>query len=201
MVVIPEIGGIPLFKRYGTWIIGLFVVVVLSYALFSSSFPGWPKSTPGDDKVPQNTEVAKHDTKVKVTPNTEIVQKIEYTKCGEEEIVRTKVADNQVGFSLQQLQQVYQGWTIETFDTQEIILSLAVDTYCKMHNDHTFLGISKGYVAVFYGTPGPKALLKQETHIPIDSLHPQDRSELEKGMVVKDRSELLQTLEGLQEHQ
>jgi hypothetical protein len=75
MVVIPEVGGIPLFKRYGTWIIGFFVVVVLSYALFSSSFPG-AKSKPGDDKVPQNTEVAKHDTKVKVTPNTEIIQKI-----------------------------------------------------------------------------------------------------------------------------
>jgi hypothetical protein len=55
-------------------------------------------------------------------------------------------------------------------------------------------------VAIFHGRPGPTALLKEETNIPLESINPQDLQELEQGIVVKDRSELLQTLEGLQEH-
>lgn len=187
-------------RRYGIWAIGLFMSVAMSYGFFSGNFLGYSKPVPKISPTPPNAEVTQKDLKVKVSPQTEIVQKVTYTKCGDEEVTREKANQNLIGFTYQQVQQFYPGWTIETFDTKEIILTLVVDGYCKVHNDHMFLGAHNGHVAIFYGEPGSKALLKEETNIALQDIQPQDRNELEKGIVIKDRAELLQTLEGLQEH-
>lgn len=187
-------------RKYGLWGIGLLLVFSLTYGFLSGTFLAERKSAPKASPTRPNMEVAQKDLNIKVAPQTDIVQKIKYTKCGEEEIQQKKAGPELAGLTLQQIQQVYTGWSIDTFDTREIVLSLNVDDYCKKHSDHMFLGVHEGLVAVFYGEPGPQALLKEETSIPLQDIQPQDRLELEKGIVVKDRSELLQTLEGLQEH-
>lgn len=150
--------------------------------------------------MPHNAEVAQQGLQIKVTPQTQIIQKIKYTKCGEEEVIQELANDKLIGMNAQQIRQVYQGWSLETFDIKEVMLTLVVDGYCKKHSDNMFLGIHNGFVAVYYGTPGTTALLKEETNISLQSIHPQDQKDLEQGIIVKDRSELLQTLEGLQEH-
>jgi hypothetical protein len=61
-----------------------------------------------------------------------------------------------------------------------------------------FLGVKDGYVTVFYGKPGPKAIIKEQTKIPINNLVPQDLEELKRGLMVQSREDLLRTLEGLQ---
>jgi hypothetical protein len=61
-----------------------------------------------------------------------------------------------------------------------------------------FIGIKDGYVAVFYGKPGPKAIVKEVTTIAVNKIMPQDVEELRRGMVVQSREELLRTLEGMQ---
>jgi hypothetical protein len=192
--------GFFLLQKKGILVVGLICAVALSYRLFAGGYLGQPQTVPEKSVAPQDREVVQQDLQIKVTPQTEIVQKIKYTKCGDEEITREPASAKLVGMTAQQLCQVYQGWSVETFDRQEVVLVLQVDGYCKIHNDNMFVGIHNGYVAVFYGQPGPQALLKEETNIPLESVQTQDQEELTKGIIVKDRSELLQTLEGLQEH-
>lgn len=148
--------------------------------------------------IPQETEVTKQDSKIKINSNTDIVQKIVYLKCKDEEVMRSKPADNLVGLNFYQVQKVYQGWTIDKFDNLEVEMTLKVDSYCREHANNMFIGVKDGYVAVFYGKPGPKAIVKEVTKIAVNKLHPQDVDELKRGMIVQSREELLRTLEGME---
>lgn len=144
------------------------------------------------------TKVIKQDSKIKITANTDIVQKIIYEKCNDEEILRTKPDNNLIGLNIYQMQNIYSGWKIEKFDDLEVVMSLKVDSYCREHANNIFLGIKDGHVTIFYGKPGPKAVVKEITQIPVNKLMSQDVEELRRGMVINSKEELLQTLEGMQ---
>lgn len=172
--------------------------IILGSCLLAYHFFGSPPRRDISPIVPKETEVTKQDAKIKITANTDLVQKIIYAKCNDEEVFRTKPADNLVGLNMQQFQKVYSGWTIHKFDTMELEMSLKVDSYCREHANNMFIGIKDGNVAVFYGKPGPKAILKEVTKIPVSKLVQEDLDELRRGMVVQSREELLRTLEGMQ---
>ncbi|SHI35726.1 BofC C-terminal domain-containing protein [Propionispora hippei] len=148
--------------------------------------------------VMQDAEVSKPDNKIKINTETALVQHILYTKCNDEEVLQTKAPDTVAGFTLAQVQQVYPGWTINKFDTAEVDMTLKVDSYCREHANNMFLGIKDGHVAVFYGKPGPKAIVKEVTAIPVNRLMEQDLTELRQGLVVNSKEEMLRTIEGLQ---
>ncbi|MDR3592927.1 MAG: BofC C-terminal domain-containing protein [Negativicutes bacterium] len=148
-------------------------------------------------KLPLETEVAR-DSRIKITASTDLVQKILYLRCNDEEVFRTKPAENLIGLNIYQLQKVYNGWTIEQFDTQTVEMSLKVDSYCREHANNMFIGMKDEFVAVYYGRPGPKAIVKEVTAIPVSRLSGEDAEELRRGLVVKNREDLLRTLEGMQ---
>lgn len=170
----------------------LAAVFVLAYY-----FGGFSLLRDNQQKSPLDTEVAK-DSKIKITASTDLVQKIVYLRCNDEEVFRTKPADNLIGLNIYQVQKVYSGWTIEHFDTQVVEMSLKVDSYCREHANNMFIGMKDGFVAVYYGKPGPKAIVKEITSIPVSSLSGEDEEELRRGLVVKSREDLLRTLEGMQ---
>ena len=146
----------------------------------------------------QDAEVAKQEGKIKVTPTTDLVQKIIYLKCNDEEVLRTKPTGKLVGLTIYQLQKVYQGWAFDKFDSDEVDMTLHVDNYCREHANNMFIGIQDGSVAVFYGKPGARSIIKEKTDIPISKFMAQDIEELRHGMVVQSKEELLRTLEGMQ---
>ena len=142
-------------------------------------------------------EVAR-DSKIRVTRETDLVQRIVYLRCNDEEVFRTKPADNLVGLNLFQVQKVYAGWTVDRFDVQEVQLSLKVDSLCREHANNMFIGTKDGVVAVYYGKPGPRAIIKEVTSIPVSRLSSEDVEEIRRGLTVQSREELLRTLEGMQ---
>lgn len=146
----------------------------------------------------QGSEVVKKDSKIKISADTDLVQKISYSKCKDQEVFRTKPPDNLVGLTFNQVQQIYSGWSIEKFDTKEVEMTLTVDSLCREHSNNMFIGIKNDYVTVFYGVPGPKAIVKEVTNIPVSSLMPQDVQELHQGLIVQSKEEVLRTLEGMQ---
>lgn len=175
--------------RLSLGIIAVFVtVLVVSAMLF---FPL------GKDYGGLDAQAAKQDGKIKVTAETNMIQTIHYRKCGEDEVFRTKPADNLIGLNYNQIVKMYPDWSIEKFDTDAVEMSLNVDSYCREHANNLFIGIDDGYVASFYGKPGPKAILKEKTKIETSSLTAQDLEELKRGIVVQSREELMRTLEGL----
>ncbi|BBB92857.1 MAG TPA: BofC C-terminal domain-containing protein [Methylomusa anaerophila] len=176
------------------------LLMICSFALivFCAAFYWLYYTDSGNSDLSRDTEVAKHDSKIKITPDMDLVQKIIYSKCGDEEVFRTKPPDNLIGLNFNQLQKIYSGWNITTFDTKEVEMSLKVDSLCREHANNMFIGIKDGYVAVYYGVPGPKAIIKEVTKIPVSSLTPQDLGEIRQGLVIQTKEELLRTLEGLQ---
>ena len=148
--------------------------------------------------VQQETEVSKQDSKIKISANTDILQRIVYTKCNDEESFRTKPADSLIGLTYQQFQKVYSGWVIQKFDTLDVEMTLRVDSLCREHANNMFIGVKDGYVAIFYGKPGNKPILKEVTKIPVTKLMTEDAEELRRGMVVQSREELLRFIEGLE---
>jgi len=182
-------------KRLGTF--AVFAVIAVSAAAHHYLYQQ-PRSEGGHPSAPMETEVAKQDSKIKIASNTDLIQRIVYLKCNDEEIFRTKPAANLIGLNYQQVQKVYSGWAIEKFDVSEVEMTLKVDSYCREHANHMHLGIKDGYIAIYYGKPGPKAIVKEVTNIPINRLMPQDVDELRRGLEVQTREELLRTLEGMQ---
>lgn len=167
-------------------------VALLGLAAYFGGLLTW-----SDAVKPPPAEVAQ-DARIKVAADTELIQKIIYLKCNDEEVFRTKPADSLIGLNLNQVQKVYAGWTIEKFDTKEVVLSLKVDSYCREHANNMFIGVKDGFVAVYYGKPGPRAIIRETTRIPLTNLSPEDQDELRHGMVVQSREEVLRTLEGMQ---
>lgn len=178
------------------WVIagiaGLVGVFFLAYSLSNDFF----KSAQRD--LPEAVKFAGQDAKIKITPSTDLVQRIIYTKCNDEEVTHTKPADNLIGLNYQQVQKVYVGWNIDKFDTEEVVLTLKSDGFCREHANNMFIGVKDGYVAVYYGKPGTKAILKEVTALSASKITPQDLAELEQGVVVETREQLLRTLEGMQ---
>jgi hypothetical protein len=174
----------------------LIVIGLISIVLFSGYYLIHYRQINHDHFSQQ--EVTKQDNKIKVLPTTDIIQKIKYLKCGEEEVLHTIPPDNLIGLNYNQVQKIYPGWNIEKFDTDEIQLTIKIESFCREHANNMFIGIKDGNVAIFYGKPGSKAILKEITKISAAKLMQQDREELKHGLVIQSKEELLRTLEGLQ---
>lgn len=146
----------------------------------------------------QETEVIKPEGKIKINANTDLVQKIVYLKCNDEEILRTKPTEKLVGLTIFQLQKVYQGWVFDKFDSDEVNMVLKVDSFCREHANNMFIGIQDDNVAVFYGKPDDRPIIKEMTNIKTSQLMAEDVEELKNGIVINSKEELLKTLEGMQ---
>jgi hypothetical protein len=106
------------------WLLGVIAAICLAgYFIYNSQ-----ADKKHDPKLP-GLEVAKQDLAIKITPNTDLVQRIVYLKCKDEEVFHTKPADNLIGLNHNQIQKVYSGWRIEKFDTLEVAMTLQVDSY------------------------------------------------------------------------
>ena len=186
------------FKKNNIKILLLATSMFLMIGL-SAYYIGYLSFTEEDKSFPfQETEVIKPEGKIKINANTDLVQKIIYLKCSEEEILRTKPTEKLIGLTIYQLQKVYQGWVFDKFDSDEVDMTLKVDSYCREHANNMFIGISDGHVAIFYGKPGSKPIIKEKTNIKASQLMTEDVEELKNGITVGSKEELLRTLEGMQ---
>jgi hypothetical protein len=144
------------------------------------------------------SEKVQNDANVKITAETMLHQKLIYQKCGDQENLRARPSENYIGMTLTQIQSAYPAWTIDYFDASEVRMTLLIDNFCREHANGMYLGAKDGYVTVFYGKPGIKPIVKEVTKIATKQLLAEDVTELEKGIVVNTKEELLRTLEGMQ---
>ena len=179
------------------WFAGVLFILATLTGYFGY---GYISKTPPliDYRTQPPSERVQHDAKITITEETIIQQKMIYKKCGNEEVIRTKPSESYIGMTLAQLQAAYPGWHIDYFDAAEVRMTLEVDDFCREHANGMYLGVKDGYVAVFYGKPGLKPIVKEVTTIAIKRLTAADVAELEKGIIINSKEELLRTLEGMQ---
>lgn len=120
-------------------------------------------------------------------------------ECGHEETETRQVDAEMVGLSREELQKECDGWTITEFSPGRVTMvrekaGMAPKCASTMH-----VGIKDNHVAIFYGTPEARCRLKSVTQIPVSGIPRAERMDLEKGIPVANKEQLLKLLEGLAE--
>ena len=127
----------------------------------------------------------------KISPNCSIIFRRHYNDCGHTIEQYSSIPTELVNKTEEDLQEQYQGWTIEEFSRNQIILSRDFDSEC---GEHYVLREKDGKVAVYLKT-GDTEELVEETDIATEFLTETDRIELQNGIEANGRVELNQLIE------
>lgn len=145
-----------------------------------------------EEMVKSNTLVEETSSEgEKISPNCSIIFKRHYNDCGHTIEQYASIPTELVNKTEKDLQKQYEGWTIEEFSRNQIILYREFDSEC---GEHYILREKDGKVAI-YLKKGDSEELVEETEIATEFLTQTDRIELQNGIETNGRVELNQLIE------
>ena len=145
-----------------------------------------------EEMVQSNTLVEETSSEgEKISPNCSIIFKRHYNDCGHTIEQYSSVPTELVNKTEEDLQKQYEGWTVEEFSRNQIILYRDFDSEC---GEHYILREKDGKVAVYLKT-GDTEELVEETDIATEFLTETDRIELQNGIEANGRVALNQLIE------
>ena len=127
----------------------------------------------------------------KISPNCSIIFRRHYNDCGHTIEQYSSIPTELVNKTEEDLREQYQGWTVEKFSRNQIILFREFDSEC---GEHYILREKDGKVVVYLKT-GDTEELVEETDIATEFLTETDRIELQNGIEANGRVELNQIIE------
>ncbi len=127
----------------------------------------------------------------KISPNCSIIFRRYYKDCGHTIEQYASIPTELVNKTEEDLQKQYEGWTIEEFSRNQIVLYREFDSEC---GEHYVLREKDGKVAIYLKT-GDTEELVEETDIATEFLTETDRIELQNGIEANGRVELNQLIE------
>ena len=145
-----------------------------------------------EEMVESNTLVEETSSEgEKISPNCSIIFRRHYNDCGHTIEQYSSIPTELVNKTEEDLQEQYEGWTVETFSRNQIILYREFDSEC---GEHYVLREKEGKVVVYLKT-GDTEELVEETDIATEFLTETDRIELQNGIEANGRVELNQIIE------
>lgn len=145
-----------------------------------------------EDMLEGNTQVEEASSeKEKISPNCSIIFKRHYNDCGHTLEQYASVPTELVNKTEEDLQEQYQGWTIETFSRNQVVLYRDFDSEC---GEHYILKEKDGKVVVYLKT-GDIEEIVEETDIATEFLTDTDKIALQNGIEANGRVELNQLIE------
>lgn len=145
-----------------------------------------------EEMVQSNTLVQETSSEgEKISPNCSIIFKRYYKDCGHTIEQYASIPTELVNKTQEDLQQQYEGWTIEQFSRNQIVLYRDFDSEC---GEHYILKEKDGKVAVYLKTGNTEELI-EETDIATEFLTETDKIELQNGIEANGRAELNQLIE------
>lgn len=145
-----------------------------------------------EEMVQSNTLVEETSSESeKISPNCSIIFRRYYNQCGHTLEQYASVPTELVNKTEEDLQKQYEGWTIEEFSKNQIVLYREFDSEC---GEHYVLREKDGKVAVYLRV-GDTEELVEETDIATEFLTNTDRIELQNGIEANGRVELNQLIE------
>ena len=127
----------------------------------------------------------------KISPNCSIVFRRYYNECGHTIEQYSSVPTELVNKTETDLLQQYEGWTVEEFSRNQIVLYREFDSEC---GEHYVLRDKDGKVTVFL-KDGDSEEVVEETDIATEFLTETDKIELQNGIEVNGRAELNKVIE------
>ena len=127
----------------------------------------------------------------KISPNCSIIFRRYYNDCGHTIEQYSSIPTELVNKTEEDLQEQYEGWTIEEFSRNQIILYREFDSEC---GEHYVLREKDGKIVVYLKT-GDIEEIVEETDIATEFLTETDRIKLQDGIEANGRMELNQLIE------
>lgn len=118
-------------------------------------------------------------SEVKITPYTQLVIKKNYKKCGHDSLDAMTVPIELINFSKDDLQEKYEGWKIEMFSEEQVILSRNIDSNC---DEHYMIKEQDGKVFVYKELTENKLNLLERLDLNVELLTEEDRESLKSGV-------------------
>ena len=145
-----------------------------------------------EEMVESNTLVEETSSEgEKISPNCSIIFKRHYKDCGHTLEQYASVPTELVNKTEEELQIQYEGWTIEEFSRNQIVLYREFDSEC---GEHYVLREKDGKIAVYLRV-GDSEEFVEDTDIATEFLTETDRIELQNGIEANGRAELNQLIE------
>jgi hypothetical protein len=187
-------GGICMPRNIFRYIIIIIFIITISFSYgYLKTFLSVknPRGNVNLDYLEQNVSKM---PEIKLNAGAKLIYLTYYVGCGDE-ITEVKYLDDKyIGYTKSGLEEHERDWEIESFTPDEVKLKREVHGIC---NNHYYIGIQNGYVALFQGIPGMKSSLVERTDIIADTLREDDRLILEKGLTINSEQEFLKIREGL----
>lgn len=128
----------------------------------------------------------------KISPNAVLIFKKHYEECDHTIKEYAQIPEEYVNLTKEELIEKQDGWELESFKPNEVILIKDVTGVC---NQHYVLRPKDGIIAVYKIGKDNKETLKEETGIAVEYLTWDDKLRLEEGIRIYGQEELNSTLE------
>lgn len=126
-------------------------------------------------------------SKTKISPYAKMVIKKKYTRCGHQKLEIVDVPEEIINFTEEELKEKYDGWEIESFDEEQLVLSREIKANCE---DHYVIKEESGEVFVYHELTAGINNLIEEVDVNLNLLMREDREALEMGIEIYGEEEL-----------
>lgn len=128
-----------------------------------------------------------------------VVYRTTYAVCGSTEETVQPAWPELIGKGAHEILVRHPGWELASFSPQQVVLQRTIEAMCPDMVRYRFLALADGRVVIYYGRTADHLLLKEVSPIREVDLLPEDRHQLEKGVVLEGDLAVTQFLEGLEE--
>ncbi len=137
-------------------------------------------------------EITTNEQEPKVTKDTTMIYVRNYLQCGHKTSENQTATEEIVNLTEEELEMVYPQWEIQSFNSNQVVLTADIDEKC-LH--HYIVREYDGKIGVYYQSGIIENPLKQVVDINVSQLREEDRIKLKQGILVDSDKALAQLIE------
>ena len=144
------------------------------------------------EQMQQGNMLETNSEEEKISPNCSFTLKQYYEKCGHTTRQYSNIPEELVNKTREQLHEDYPDWEIETFASNEIVLSKKMEGEC---GEHYIVRDTNGKLTVYQVTENGQEIEFEQTEISTEYLTETDKINMKNGIRVNGKEELNQLIE------
>ena len=144
------------------------------------------------EQMQQGNMLETNSGEEKISPNCSFTLKQYYEKCGHTTRQYSNIPEELVNKTREQLHEDYPDWEIETFASNEIVLSKKMEGEC---GEHYIVRDTNGKLTVYQVTENGQEIEFEQTEISTEYLTETDKINMKNGIRVNGKEELNQLIE------